>query len=417
MKESRNYYNKGVKYFHKGELEKAIANLDIAISHDMKNCAALNLRGMIYYIKGQGEKAVISWKINVSFNDDNIAKTYIDSYEEDTTNDYRYKNALIKMKQLDIDGAIELLEEAAKSDYNILNIRNALAYCYMKKLNFEKAKNNSEIVLDKDCNNKIAKDNLKIIKRELGLKSRLGNKKIVAVLAFMVVILGGVFVAKNTDGNKLAMIEKNPPLALEKDEEKEKHVDNSKEEVIKEETTKENVNALVYSTEELQDAIKDDEYDRAHKMLKSMENEKFSDSDKKIVDDAIAIMKKDGLENFYKKAISEFKDKNFGKAKDIFIKASEYSKGSYLEEHITYMLAICFESLEDNKSALKYYDEYASKDYDDDSGVYMAEVLYKLAILNAKGDLSQSKKFANKIANEYSDSIYNNNYIKSILNN
>lgn len=414
MTESRNYYNKGMKYFHKGELDKAIANLDIAISHDIKNSAALNLRGMIYYIKGNVDKALNSWKINIDFNNDDIARNYIQSYENDEINDYRYKKALNSIKAFDIDEAVSLLEEASRSDYNIINVRNALAFCYMKQLNFEKAKSNSEIVLDKDCQNRVAKENLEIIKKELGIKINVNVKKysIFLVIAIIVVSAGTVLKMTNTVPSVGLTSEKS-----EKDENIEKEQINkepTKPQVADEQKQEENEDKSdIYNVELLKSAVQNRDFDNIDKNLKGIDKNNLSENDKKVIENATKIMKKEGLENFYERARNEFKDKNFSNAKDIFIKATDYSKGSYLEEHIIYMTAVSFEALKDVDSAAKYYEKYIDEDY---NGSYTAEVLYNLALIYEKKDMSKSKDYAYKIINEYSDSIYNNDNIKSILN-
>lgn len=411
MTESINYYNKGMKYFHKGELDKAIANLDIAISHDIKNSAALNLRGMIYYIKGNGDKALNSWKINVDFNNDHIAREYIQSYENDEINDYRYKKALNNIKAFDIDEAISLLEEASRSDYNIVNVRNALAFCYMKQLNFEKAKSNSEMVLDKDCQNRVAKENLEVIKKELGIKINVNTKKysILLVIAIIVVSAGTVLKMTNTSPSVGLTSEQDENIQKEqgnKEPTKPQVTDDKKQEKNEDKSD-------VYNVEFLKSAVQNRDFDSIDKNLKGIDKNNLSEDDKKVIENATKIMKKDGLENFYERARAEFKDKNFSNAKDIFIKATDYSKGSYLEEHIIYMTAVSFEALKDIDSAAKYYEKYIDEDY---NGSYTAEVLYNLVLIYDKKDMSKSKDYAYKIINEYSDSIYNNDNIKSILN-
>ena len=59
-----------------------------------------------------------------------------------------------------------------------------------------------------------------------------------------------------------------------------------------------------------------------------------------------------------------------------------------------------------------YYSDY-EKNFKE--GEYLEEVLYKLAILNKDRNISESKKYAEKLQYKFNDSIYNNNNIKSIL--
>lgn len=76
------------------------------------------------------------------------------------------------------------------------------------------------------------------------------------------------------------------------------------------------------------------------------------------------------------------------------------------------MIAVSFEKLDDKDNAIKYYSDY-EKNFKESE--YLEEVLYKLAILNKDRNISESKKYAEKLQYKFNDSIYNNNNIKSIL--
>ena len=423
MKESRKFYNRGVKNFHKGNLEKAIANLDIAISYDMKNSAALNLRGMIYYLKGQGQKAITSWKINIDFNSDEIARGYIDAYvNEDGINEYRYKQALEMIEKIEIKSAIESLEAASGSDYNIINVRNALAYCYIKKRNFDLAKNQIELVLDKDRNNAVAKGNLETIKKETG-SLNFNKQKIMIVMSVVVVLIGGVSLMKNSElGNKnLATIPKEDVQDEVVDETEDKKVDKidkeSKEDELAEDKDTESDNIVVGSVKELKNAISNSDFKWIDKNLVGIEKEDLSKEDGKVLKEAKIFMSTKGIDEMYSKGKTSIKAKAFESGKETLLMAKKYSKESYLDQHITYMLAGAFEGLEDNKNANLYYEEYISSEYKGEDKTYTEEVLYKLAILNKENDKAKSKKYASKLANNFNDSMYNNDKIKDILKN
>ena len=414
MKESRKFYNRGVKNFHKGDLEKAIANLDIAISYDMKNSAALNLRGMIYYLKGQGQKAITSWKINVDFNSDEIAKGYIDAYvNEDGINEYRYMQALKMIGKIEITSAIESLEAASGSDYNIINVRNELAYCYIKKKKFDLAKNQIELVLDKDRNNTVAKDNLETIKKETGTFN-FNKQKIMIVMSVAIVLVGGVSIMKDSElGNKnLVTIPKEDVQAEVVGEIEDEEVDKIDKE---DEVDKETDNVEVGSIKELKNAISSSDFKWIDKNLVGIEKQKLSEDDAKILKEAKIFMGTKGIEKMYSNGKSSIKAKYFESGKDTLLMAKKYSKESYLDQHITYMLAGTFEQLDDNKNANLYYEDYINSEYKDEEKTYTEEVLYKLAILNKEDDEAKSKKYASKLVNNFSDSMYNNDKINDII--
>ena len=424
MSESKDFYNIGVRYFNNGDLEKAIANLDLAISHDMKNSAALNLRGLIYYIKGQANKALSSWELNVKFNDNQIAKKHIEAFEEDKVHLYRYNNAVKVIKEGKIHVAIELLEKAADSDFNVLNVRNALAYCYIKEARYQEAKNCIEIVLEKDKNNKSAKENIEILKKKSGMSvgTKFNKKVYIGVACLVLVILAAG--SSLTHNFKKAPSKTDNLASIAITETKEDKTENTqaqeKEEVQEVQTTEtEKVESSKESNtlnaKALKDAVDSKDFVLIAKTLKDSNLEGLSELELDVVNDAKELIKTDGIREIYKSGTSEFNAGNFGKAKDKFLMALDYSKDTYLDSHITYMLSATFEKLKDEDNAIKYYSKYEKTDYGKE-GSYREVVLYKLAILNKDKNKEESKKFARKLVNEYSDSMYNNDNIKAILN-
>lgn len=421
MGESRKFYNRGVKDFHNGNLEKAIANLDLAISHDMKNSAALNLRGIIYYIKGQSIKALTSWDINVEFNNDEIAKGHIESFEQDKKYLIKYNEALKKINNGLFIEASKLLEEATVSDFNILNVRNALSYCYIKEGRYTEAKECIEIVLEKHRTNTSARDNIDILKKKSGISVKTGDNKklyigtfcVALVLAIGVTVADNAKKVPNTGDTSASIVDSDD--GKKEDEIKESVVPSAESDVDKidkEEAT----GTTVLDAKKLKDAVEGKDFELIGKTLKNAQVAELSELELDVVNDAKEIMKTEGIQKLYKDGTTEFNVKNFGKAKDKFLIALDYSKETYLDAHITYMLSVACENLGEEDSAIKYYSKYESTDYKEE-GSYREEVLYKLAILNKDRDIEESKKFARKLVNEYSSSIYNNDNIKAILNN
>lgn len=410
MKESKKVYEKAVKYFHNGDLEKALKVLEEAIAINMKNSAALNLKGMIFYLIGRGKDAEATWQINVDFNDDDIAKSYIKAYKEDilNENEKKYRTALIKIKEVKIREAVKLLKEASVSDFNIINVRNALSYCYIKQRNFTMARENIEKVLEMDSKNKVAKENLEIVNKQGEYyrveKKPLNKKKIIIGSATVVgIIMGGVLI------NSIGIIDGNSKKTTETVVDKK---EDKKQEVVK----KEEVEKKVFEIDELKIAISDKAYEDVEKLILLAEKENLSKEEKEVYEEAKTLISSNGAEYFYHKGIKQFKSKNFGEAKERFLKAYDYSEENYLKKHITYMLAVSCEKLKDNENAIKYYEAYSKENNNEEEG-YLEEVLYKLATLNESRDKEESKKFARRLRDQFDDSIYNNEKIESILNN
>lgn len=410
MKESKKVYEKAVKYFHNGDLEKALKVLEQAIAINMKNSAALNLKGMIFYLIGRGKDAEATWQINVDFNDDDIAKSYIKAYKEDilNENEKKYRTALIKIKEVKIREAVKLLKEASVSDFNIINVRNALSYCYIKQRNFTMARENIEKVLEMDSKNKVAKENLEIVNKQGEYyrveKKPLNKKKIIIGSATVVgIIMGGVLI------NSIGIIDGNSKKTTETVVDKK---EDKKQEVVK----KEEVEKKVFDIDELKIAIRDKAYEDVEKLILLAEKENLSKEEKEVYEEAKTLISSNGAEYFYHKGIKQFKSKNFGEAKERFLKAYDYSEENYLKKHITYMLAVSCEKLKDNENAIKYYEAYSKENNNEEEG-YLEEVLYKLATLNESRDKEESKKFARRLRDQFDDSIYNNEKIESILNN
>ena len=416
MKGSKKIYEKAVKYFHNGDLEKALKALDEAIAINMKNSAALNLKGMIFYLIGRGKDAEETWQINVDFNDDDIAKSYIKAYMEDiiNENEKKYRTALIKIKEVKLREAIKLLKEASVSDFNIINVRNALSYCYIKQRNFTVAREHIEKVLEMDSKNKVAKENLEIVNKQGEYykveKKPLSKKKIIIGSATVVgIIMGGVLINSTgfIDGNSKKTTE---TVEVKKEDKKQETV--KKEEVKKEEV----VEKKTFDIDELKIAISDKAYEDIEKLILLADKESLSKEEKVVYEEAKTLISSNGAEYFYHRGVKQFKSKNFGEAKERFLKAYDYSEENYLKKHITYMLAVSYEKLKDDENAIKYYEAYSKENNNEEEG-YLAEVLYKLATLNESKNKEKSKKFARRLRDQYADSIYNNEKIESILNN
>lgn len=52
MNKSNIYYEKALNYYHKGYIDKAIELCEKSISDNIKNKAAIDLKGFLHYLKG-----------------------------------------------------------------------------------------------------------------------------------------------------------------------------------------------------------------------------------------------------------------------------------------------------------------------------------------------------------------------------
>lgn len=106
-------------------------------------------------------------------------------------------------------------------------------------------------------------------------------------------------------------------------------------------------------------------------------------------------------------------NKNIEKAIDNFNKAYAYGEDKYLYPDIVYFLGVSYEQKNDIENSYKFYREYMTK-YP--KGNYEAEILYRLVNIYKDKDLNKAKEYASIIANEYTNSQYNNTIIKTVIN-
>ena len=74
MNKTRKYYNKAIECYQKGYIKKALEFCEISISCDIKNKAAIDLKGILYYLKGDIAGAKALWRLSDRENNDSVAK-------------------------------------------------------------------------------------------------------------------------------------------------------------------------------------------------------------------------------------------------------------------------------------------------------------------------------------------------------
>ncbi|MCC5424862.1 tetratricopeptide repeat protein, partial [Clostridium botulinum] len=129
---SRKIYTKALDNFNNGNIDKALDLCEKSISMDLKNNFAINLKGLLYYLKGDLISCKNLWKMNYHTNKDTVSYKYLQDAKLDEQFLKKYANAITLIKNNDIEGAIDLLKQCEKTDFNHINVCNNLAMCYIK---------------------------------------------------------------------------------------------------------------------------------------------------------------------------------------------------------------------------------------------------------------------------------------------
>lgn len=199
MDKARKLYIKALNKYEEGHIDKAIDICEEIISMDIKNRACINLKGLLYYFKGDLQSASSLWKLNYEVNDDEVAKKYLQGIKHDEERLSLYISAVGLLQQMKFNDALSLLMQCKESDYNCININNAIATCYMKLGRCEEAATYVNNALKLDKSNSVALENKKkLIKLGATRKETRRNRfKKIALLSlgiFLVVIF--VFIEK-----------------------------------------------------------------------------------------------------------------------------------------------------------------------------------------------------------------------------
>jgi tetratricopeptide (TPR) repeat protein len=407
-------YFKAVRYYEEGEIEKAIKKCEESIASSIKSPLALNLRGLLLYLKGDLEGAINQWKINSDFNDDTMAKNYIYDCKSDIERLAFYKKGEELLKKLDIEGAIVLLKKCKESDFNSIKVNLALAICYGKKGDYSTSSVYVSNVLNIDRNNSGARSLAKDIEEFQGIKLEVTkgnnvNKRAIVIGLLCLVIAGGLIIYGQIDKNKTEKISNSEPIIEIPEAEAEEVTPKSENE--KEEIGETKTESLV-NYETLKENINNKDFDLIYTSMKKINADNIQGEEKAIYLKGKELLETEGVSFFYKKGSEFYNQKNFKDAKDQFVKGYEYGTKHYLYQHIIFFNAASDENLGNIDSAINGYGEYYNN-YKKET--YMAETVYKLALLNKDKDINKSILYAREIREEHADSIYNNQVISDLL--
>ena len=432
MDKSGKLYVKAMNKYNDGYIDKALLLCEKSISINITNSAALNLKGILHYLKGDLENAKKMWNINYKRNNDEVSKKYLKDIIKDKEKLQLYVNALELIKQLNISGALAILKQCENSHFNFINVNNSIGLCYIKQGEYDKALEYINEVLKVDRKNTEALINKKTLIEYGNLKQEINYKKIGIVtasiiLGIAILFLGKTYMHSAKDLSLKAVNKIKSGIALIKGKSKEETNSIEKAEVqkpveIKKDTevAKENTSnnedkskaVLKFPRELFSESIKNNNMEQIIEYVNQWENADLDMNDKLLVIKGKEIIKNNGVVYFYEKASQYIDEKKYIEAEKYLLYALPYSKDSYLEEHIVYMLALSYKATSNFEEAVKYY-ELSLKQFP--KGSYVEEVIYNLIIINKDIAPNKAKDYAKLLVNQFPSSQYNNSVVKKIL--
>ncbi|MHC6178418.1 tetratricopeptide repeat protein [Clostridium sp. JNZ X4-2] len=398
MNRSQKIYNKALNKYNDGYIKKSMELCDESISINIKNRAAINLKGLLLYLKGNLQGARELWNMNHEVNNDEVAEKYLEGSKKDDVRFNLYKEALTLIRELKINEALVLLERCAESDFNYIEVNNYSALCYIKKGNYNKALEKINNVFEVDLHNAKAKKNMRFLKDVNVIKKGSNVKRATFVslaVIFAIALIIGVY--KGIINHKNDFVNKNQAVKVVKHKNN-GNLDNNKD---------------VFNEKDMKKYIQNKDYDSMYLQVNKWKDKKLNSYDGEVLSRASQVLYGEGCLYFYNLGSKYLNSGDYSNAISYFNKAYEFGSKSDLYPHIIYFLANSIDLSGDLKSAAKYYSQY---DENFSDGNYEETVLYRLAIIYKGMDVSTSKNYAEKLVNKYPVSIYNNSIINSIIN-
>lgn len=425
MDKSKKLYIKALEKYNNGYIDKAIELSEESISLDIKNAAAINLKGLLYYLKGDLDTCQRLWKMNYQLNKDRVSERYLSDSKKDSERQRLCCEALELIKELKINDALGILEQCSQSDYNYINVNNYIAICYINKGDYDRALSYIDRVLKVDKNNDIAKENKKKLKKFGIISTEIDTKKGVYILGGIACILAFSLATTSfvkhyninkfsMNANNLKSIIKSSNILKDANKSIEKKSDVEKSNVVKNNTTTDKQEVRIFSGDNLKKDIENKNFENIYDEYTKWKDKNLTINDKLIVAKAYELLIQEGINYFYNKGSEYINAKNYLEAKEYLLKAYTLGEQSYLYPHIVYMLGSSYELSGDAESAIKYYTQYDQKF---SNGDYEETVLYNLITIYKDVDKGKAKIYSQKLIDKYPNSIYNNSVIKGLLNN
>lgn len=425
MNKSKKAYIKALEKYNNGYIDKAIELSEESISLDIKNAAAINLKGLLYYLKGDLNTCQGLWKMNYQLNKDGVSERYLSDSKKDNERQRLYCESLSFIKKLKINDALGILEQCSQSDYNYINVNNYIAICCINKGDYDKALSHIEKVLKADKSNDMAKKSKNELRKLGVVNSKVDAKKIVCVLGVIVCILAFTLIVINfakhdtisrlfMNTNNIKSTFKNNNTQKETSKGTIKESDVVKSNAVKNNTTSTKSEAQVFPSDNIKNHIENKNFENIYTEYMTWKDKNLSINDKLIMSKAYELLLQEGINYFYNKGSECINAKKYLEAKEYLLKAYTLGGQSYLYSHIIYMLGSSYELSSDAENAIKYYTQY---DQNFSNGDYEETVLYNLVIIYKDVDKDKAKSYSQKLIDKYPNSIYNNSITKGLVSN
>lgn len=418
-------YNKAMNFYNNGQMNRALEICENILANDLSCSEVLNLKGLMLYQKGLLKEAKIVWKLNCDINTDSVAKKYIEDCKSDDERIEKYKDAEYNLKNMNIDKAMMLFRECMESEFNSIKVNTGIAMCYMRKGDNYRAKEFIDKALHID-NEAVTANALKKDLINLGLYSNENrvSKKVLSVITVLFII-GAIFVGGYSIYTKTSLnnsISKDSSSNTEEDIKKDELLgSDSNKDTNDSYSDKENQNLeneqadkkeTIFNNENVALLLKNKDVDKLYDEINMVNKETLSGQDLELYNNAIELLRTNGVSKFYEYGVWYFNNGNYNSAKIELEKAYKYCDKSDLKEHIVFYKGSTASQLGDNSEALKLYKEYYSL-YP--KGAYIEGVLYELALLTNTTNKDMGKEYARELVNNYPNSLYINDYIRDIV--
>jgi Uncharacterized protein conserved in bacteria len=410
MDKSKKLYIKALDKYNKGHINKAIELCEESISIDIKNSASINFKGLLCYLKGDLDSAQRLWKMNYGVNKDEVSEKYLNDTKKDKERLDLYTTALSFIKELKINEALSLLEECAGSDFNCINVNNHISLCYMRIGEYDKALEYIEKVLTLDKNNSMAREIIK----NLGTYGDVGKNRNKINLRYVLIVIICLVLVFSTLIVYGKFIKNNKNLSSPKESSKKAINKSNTDEVKKDKVVPNKIEDETFPSDKVKSGIENKNFESLYEETVKWKDKNISVNDKIILSKADELLKGEGVDYFYNKGCTYMSSNDYNNAKAYLSKAYEIGKESYLYPHIIYMTGSAFYSSGDVENAIKYYKQY---DQDFSNENYEDTVLYNLAVIYKDIDKSKAKIYAEKLLNNYPESIYSNSVIRELVSN
>lgn len=395
MEEILRYYREGMKCFAEGSLDKALSYLKIAATEGIDRPEVNDAIALILIYKGDFEEAYKIFLDSSKKFDRGISQKYLSSVDELNSCVEKHNLAIDLINQNKYDEALDHLLFIRNTGFRTINDDMLLCFLYCIRKEYKNCKEVLEEI------HSINKEEVFYYKMKNYLdKKSYSRLRLYAASIVAIIIFSSIIIWRPNDNAPYKAEEKSISV-------KQVAVANNNKDNIKDNNTDSNYKILANLAN---DIMKEDLYDFVIND-KNLDASKLDEESKKVYNQLETTYKSKAEVYFYKNGSELYKSGNYKKAYEYLLIAYSNMKGDYLDEHIIFYLAKSAKA--SGNEGAKYYMEYVNR-YP--KGCYREEALYDLAILSYQNnDKKEAEKYASIILEQYSNSMYNNNKIRLIL--